>query len=325
MTETAEEIISAGALPNTQVPDEPVAPVLEAPPEVPEVPELRYRYQPTDEHGRTIGGEQVIIYKTPDELADKLRDQNVSLVRKLREVTKKNRLGIVDDKLPENASRLPVSPKIEKKILTPEERFAISQKIADPETFEAGRDELLESAGWSALQQTVEQIQFTNRQLLARANAQSFIDSTPDFYLCEDNLKTVTDYMVKNELEPSIENFKYANSTLREAGLLLEAPIVREEAAVTPPNTVPNVEPAAPITRISNSAPPQQPSQPARVPSGLNSRTASNTGVAPNGNTLSLAEIERMPSDLYKKKLSDPQFAAAVNKLYESSAKRPVR
>ena len=57
----------------------PVGPV------VPVAPvELRYEYQPTDEHGRPLGGKQVIKYTTPDELASKLVGQNTQLVRRLR-------------------------------------------------------------------------------------------------------------------------------------------------------------------------------------------------------------------------------------------------
>ena len=65
-----------------------------------------YKYQPTDETGRPIGGVQVIKYTTPEELADKLRDQNVLLVRKLREQTRKVRLGVVEEEeISEDAQR----------------------------------------------------------------------------------------------------------------------------------------------------------------------------------------------------------------------------
>ena len=68
-------------------------------------PELRYEYQPTDEQGRPLGGKQVILYRTPDELAQKLSEQNTQLVRKLREVTRKQKLGIRDDQVPADAAR----------------------------------------------------------------------------------------------------------------------------------------------------------------------------------------------------------------------------
>ena len=112
-----------------------VAPVTTEPVEQPvvaELPELRYEYQPTDEHGRPLGGMQVIKYKTPDELATKLAGQNTELLRKLREVTRKQKLGITDDvQLPDDAEIQEfVTP--QPKTLSAEELFNLSQDLQDP-------------------------------------------------------------------------------------------------------------------------------------------------------------------------------------------------
>jgi hypothetical protein len=73
-------------------------PALNNDPPPPPAPEVHtYEYQPTDDSGRPIGGRQVIKYTTQDELADKLRDNSILLLRKLREETRKNRLGISDN------------------------------------------------------------------------------------------------------------------------------------------------------------------------------------------------------------------------------------
>src|ERR1700734_4059862 len=78
-------------------------PVVEA---APELPELIHEYQPTDEMGRPIGGKQVLKYRTMDELVNKIQEQNVLVIRKLREVTRKNRLGIVEkDTIADEAPR----------------------------------------------------------------------------------------------------------------------------------------------------------------------------------------------------------------------------
>ena len=59
-----------------------VAPVVPVVPVVPVAPvELRYEYQPTDEHGRPLGGNQVIMYTTPVVLASNLVEKNTQLVR----------------------------------------------------------------------------------------------------------------------------------------------------------------------------------------------------------------------------------------------------
>jgi hypothetical protein len=48
----------------------------------------------------------------------------------------------------------------------------------------------------------------------------------------------------------------------------------------------------------------------------------------PPAPTITLADIEKMPSDLYKHKLRDPKFAAEVEKLLEAASKarpQPIR
>ena len=306
-------------------------PVEHAEPVVDVAPDFRYEYQPTDEHGRPLGGKQVIVYKTPNELADKLRDQNVSLVRKLREVTRKQRLGIEDeDELPTDLDLMPAIPKFEKKALTPEERFQLSQDFNDPEKFEAARDQLLDSAGYNELRDTVKQQQFTTNQLLARTNAMTFFERHPEFDTCADNLTVLTSWMMKKGLQPTVRNFEIAQEKLQAAGLLVATPIVREEPP-TPPADQPLVveedgalnsqAPVVPDTRISEAGQSQTKRQ-AHVPSGLNSRVASNTGLVPAATTLTLADIDRMPADLYKKRLADPKFAKLVDEL---EAKRPPR
>lgn len=326
------------------VPDTLETPIEELAP-VPELPELRYEFQPTDESGRNLGGKQVIKYRTSEELAEKLRDQNVELVRRLREVTRRHRLGISDEEtVPEDAERTEVKL-VEKKPLSIEERYAISQELNDPEKFEAARDRLLASAGYDELRQTVEQLQLSQRQIDARTNAQIFFEKHPTFYVCEENLGTIVQWMTKNKLGPSVLNFELAYKTMQEAGLLLPSPIVREDISVpvipvpepsepspadstkTGPETiVPNTQALVDsTTRISSTEQPQEKRQ-HRAPSGLNSRIASNAGVLPVTKTLTLADVDRMPSEDYRKRImTDPEFVKTVNELEATRPPRPRR
>src|SRR5580692_11658613 len=78
------------------------APAAEVPAVVPPapLPDQRYEYQPADENGRPMGGRQVIVYKTMDELRDKLVKQNELILRQLRKVSREKELGTettVDD------------------------------------------------------------------------------------------------------------------------------------------------------------------------------------------------------------------------------------
>jgi hypothetical protein len=296
----------------------PVVEVPEVPPAPPAPEQLRYEFQPTDEQGRPLGGKQVILYTTPDELAEKLRDQNISILRKLREVTRKQRLGITDeDALPTDLEKFNRPIEFKPRELTLEERYQVSQDLNDPSKFVEARDRLFESAIGATpdeLRKTLNEQQIISIQLLARSNAATFIETTPDFYNCEENLGTMTSWMLKNGLAPTVKNFEEAYSRLNGAGLLLESPIVREDAPARE-NTVANSQPpAAPVSRITEQEEPQEKRQ-LRVPSGLNSSIASSTGIVLETPTITLAQIDRMSSDDYKKACRDPKFVAIVEKL----------
>ena len=122
-------------IPTPEVVIEPVVvPIVQAVPDPPAPVQKRYEYQPVDEHNRPLGGKQVILYTTELELVEKLRDQNMELVRKMRTLSRENRLG--------RGTKDEIAPEIEKiqplvnfaeKPLSAEERFAISQELNDPD------------------------------------------------------------------------------------------------------------------------------------------------------------------------------------------------
>lgn len=328
-------------VPEPAVSETPVAPVVPEPVPVAELPELIYSWQPTDEHDRPMGGKQVIKYRTPEEFQQKMTEINVNLQRELRKVSRKQRLGIVDAvTLPTDVEKLPATPTFERKPLTAEERFELTQQLANPETCEAARDRLLESAGYNDMQRTVAELNERVKQNDAYVNFQIFVNQTPEFYAHQENVELLCDWVLKNGLNPTARNFALAYSTAKEAGLLLEPPIVREAPPAVAPqpeavvaaapvqeNTVsesqtPVVQPA----RIDEPVQPQIKSQ-AKVPSGLNSRVASNTGVeqsTPEKPAFTLAQINRMSSDEYKRRLMTmPGFSKLVETLEkEAAAKR---
>lgn len=330
--------------PVAPVAEVPVVPVVE-PVVVPAVlPELVYSWQPTDEHDRPMGGKQVIKYRTPEEFQKKMTDINVNLQRELRKISRKQRLGIVDAvTLPTDVERVIAAPTFERKPLTAEERFDLTQQLANPETCEAARDKLLESAGYNELQKTVAELREDHKKNEAYVNFQIFMHQTPEFYAHGENVELLCDWVLKNGLNPTVRNFALAYSTVKEQDLLISPPIVREEAPVVevvpPPvavveaapaaveNTVPESQaPVAEAARIDEPVQPQTKSQ-ARVPSGLNSRVASNTGVeqsAAEKPAFTLAQINRMSADEYKRRLmTTPGFSKLVEVLEnEAKAKR---
>ena len=307
---------------------EAATPILEAAPEVaPEVvpaPELRYEYQPTDEQGRPMGGKQVILYKTQDELTTKLVEQNTKILRQLRKVSRDARLGIgPNETIPDTAQRFDNITEFKQKDLSVDERFQLAQDLVDPEKFASARDRLLESAiGQSPekLRDTLNQQQIMTLQLLAKQNFDIFAAATPEFYSTDaENRATLTDWMFKNKLSPTVENFQTAYQSLASAGLLNEAPIVRSEP-VPVVEEAPNAqEPVVPESRITPVEQPQ-PKRHSQVPSGLNDRVSSAAGPAPvDGNSLTLADIDRMSPDEYKAKIKDPRFVKLVNDLEQAA------
>src|ERR1039458_2652318 len=249
-------------------------------PVVPPAPvEKRHTYQPTDEQGRALGGPQVIVYTTEQELVEKMTNNSIELIRKLRSVTRDNRLGkFSKEDLPADADLLPPTVQFNEKMLTAEERYSISQDLNDPTKCNSARDRLLESAIGQTpqkLRETLNQTQMTSMQLLARQNAQEWMGNHPEFYPCAENVNTICDWMVKNGLQPTVKNFEFAQTKMAEAGLLLSSPIVREVPPT--PAAVPVVEPVVEtvpkpqvpvveLARISAEQPPQENRQ-ARVPS----------------------------------------------------------
>src|ERR1035437_6158420 len=313
-----------------------VEPTLSPAPEVivlPVLEEKRYTYQPNDEQGRALGGPQVIVYTTEQELIEKMTKNSIELIRKLRSVTRENRLGKYVEDLPTELYRAPSIVQFNEKPLTAEERYSIAQDMNDPSKFDSARDRLLESALGATpaqMRDALNQTQLQTQQLLARQNAQEWMGTHPEFYPCSENVNTVCDWMVKNGLQPTVKNFEFAQNKMNEAGLLLSSPIVREvQPAVIPPvaDTVP--KPQAPVVepaRISEVPLPQENRQ-AHVPSSLNNRIASNSGAATTSATAALTSeaIERMPSDEYRRNLSNPEFVKRVNELEAARTPRPRR
>lgn len=307
-----------------------VAPIVPVPPAP--LPELRYEYQPTDENGKKLGGVQVLTYRTNEELIAKFEKNNVLLQRKLREVTKANVIGGPTETAIDDLEKL--APGI--RPLTTEEKYQLAQDFSDPTKVDEARLKLLESAGYNELQ-------FTVQQLLARDNAKQFLEKhTEDFNATPDNMQMVIDWMVKKGLQPTVKNFEKAHVVLEQAGLLEPVPIVREEAptpvVVTPAqaleviatvveNTAPNSQvPVAEVARISEQTQPQQTSQ-VRVPSGLNSRIASDAGVPlPTTSKWTLAQIDAMSGDDFiRLARRDPEFAKEAERLEKTRAPRPSR
>jgi hypothetical protein len=326
-----------------------VATELVVPVPVPAVPvpvQQRYEYQPVDDFDRPMGGKQVIVYTTNEELIEKLTKNHIESIKGMRAEKRKSRLGAPETDLPTDIERLSSVVTFKEKPLTTEERYAISQDLNDPTKFDSARDRLFESAVGvppAKLRDTLNQTQQQTQQILARQNAEVWLERHPEFYSCQENINTVCEWMTKQDLSPSVRNFEFAQKQMEEAGLLLSSPIVREVPPVVTPVVapvavvVPNPQaPALEPVRINETPVPQSSAEvstekrvlQAHVPSGLNNRTAPIGGaIVPSAmDSLTLQKIDLMSSEEYRKEImTNPAFVKRVNELEATRPPRPRR
>jgi hypothetical protein len=308
-----------------------VVPLVPAAPIV--LSEQRYEYQLCDEDGRPMGGKQVIVYRTPEEFREKLIKNQEQAVRQLRKVSREKAFGSEEPK--DDAEKFQNIAEFKPRDLSADERFALSQKLSNPETASEARDLFIESAFGvkpEVLAQTLNDTQKYIAQQRAVENYVEFVNLSTGYYDSAANREAVTRWMAKRNYAPTIANFKTAFDKLAQDGLLETNPVV-QQASVTP--NVPVVEP--PVVTVEPESKPQTPAAAApglgtvtppqakrhsHVPSGLNASVASAAGpnVLVDGHSVTLADIDKLPSDVYRAKLKDPKFVALVNKLETEAA-----
>jgi hypothetical protein len=304
-----------------------------------------HNYQPTDDEGRPIGGKQVIKYTTQDELVQKLEQQTVLLIRKLRQETKKNRLGIVEDEvISDDAQRFDGPIEFNPVELSEDQRYDISRRLLDPTTASDATSELVEArlgAPLDLIGKTLRDMQQKTINLQAKIEAGAFIADNPDYYRCNENFEAIAAWISRYGLAPVKANFQKAYDTLKAQGILING-------AAPDPVIIPVVEPIVddqPLREeipVENQVPVEvAPAPPVhRIPSGLTRENASDTGqtVKPasdivfeftqNGQKTvltGLAAVSAMPSEEYKRRLlTDRTFAKKVEQL-EADAKKPRR
>ncbi len=209
-------------------------PVLDAPVSK----KFEIRYQPIDDSGNAIGGEQVVKYEAETEISathpliQQLIKNHMESIKGMRKLVKNARLGIteeVKESIPETAPRYSAEDEVTRFTeadfpgLVPE----IARKKAD--ALNRNQDETIQ-----------------NRALL---EANAFTAAEPRYVRSNDNMGTLLNWMVKNNLKPVRANFQLAFDTLVAEGILLLPPTKREEA------TVPVVAPIANSGELS-AAPP---------------------------------------------------------------------
>ena len=317
-----------------------------------ELPELRYVYQPKDEEGRPLGAKQVIKYKTSEELADKLAEQNTLLVRKLRSVTRQNRLGTAEaDEIPAESAKFAEPISFKPVTLTDEQRIQISRDLLDPEKFDEASDALVTAKFGvqpEKIIKTLAEVQGTNIRILAKIESDAFVADNPDYVKCNGNFEAITSWMVRYDLAPTRENFQLAYDTLKKSGVLVvsytdvpedERPV--QAVPVVPVQAVPVVEPvvqAAPVPAPVVEQTPDLTPGTAHIPTGFNRENSdSSAPIKPSDDEVvyevfvrgekklykGLAAINAMPSEVYRRWImSDPKNVALEARLEQEAESR---
>jgi len=161
-------------------------PVVAGEPPVAEAPKVHeYRYQPRDEAGVALGGEQVIKYDgTPEDLGAKMADQNTKLIALNRRINKELRLsGAVKENIPDTAPKFDESKfQLTPEPLTADERLKLSQDILDPEKFDAVGQRLVRATlgDPEALRTRLARLEQQAAKSNALEEAQAFKNANPD-------------------------------------------------------------------------------------------------------------------------------------------------
>ena len=274
-------------------------------PVVPVPVEKTYTYQPTDENGNNLGGLQVVKYDgTPEDLGKKMAEQNNELIKLNRRLKKDLRLGnITKEEIPQDAPRFDESKfQLVPQPLTAEERIQLATDINDPEKLDYVADRFVRAkiGDPEALRTRLARLEQKAAKSDALEEAQAFKNSNPDYYVCTENFQTMANWMVKNGLEPVKENFQLAYDTLKEYMTPKPVPVVSAPVVVPDPPPVQRTDAMVPSVIAPNT-----PARP--VSSGLTRSNGSDTGPAPKSG-YSLAEIDKMSGEDYKRLVLVPEF-----------------
>jgi hypothetical protein len=248
--------VAAAVVESPVVPAAPVAVVSPAPVEVPaELPERIHRYQPVDENGKKIGGEQVFKYRTEAELIEQLTKSNIHV----RVMAQKTREELLMNGTEVPAEATAAEPLVLRERLSAEDRAAWESKLEDPAEAAKARY-VLDRDDDREVQNNLLRSNYENRVLLA---IESFKNRNRDYAPTQDNAAKLIGYVERRGLDPTNpRNYQKAYDVLRENGVIQDAsgnqvtetvlapvpPTVREE------KTVPAVAPAPATTRIGEPA-----------------------------------------------------------------------
>lgn len=250
-------------------------------------------------------GHGIQVYKgaTEKEVIDKLLIAQTNATKKINEQSRVLRNTSKPDlAAPEAAPRRP---------LTADEMFTVHNDLADASKAPGAVRRVVEAELGMPLEtvrKVLTQEQVEDRERKAFDISKKWAAANPEFYASDYNGKKMADFLFANKWDCTENNLTLAFAELSEAGLLQTAPEERGQPA--PEEEEERIAPTPAIVR------------PRAASTGLRNRHVSG-GTPPAGprtQTLTVADIERMPEAEYREKFQDPKFREAVDQAYARAA-----
>ncbi|HEX3682211.1 MAG TPA: hypothetical protein VHU83_06680 [Bryobacteraceae bacterium] len=242
---------------------------------------------------------------TKQQVIAKLIEAQSHATKKIREQKRLLKTG--------HAQTEPAQPVTEFKprSLSTDEQWRISQDLQDPTKTASAVKRLIEAeigAPVDIVRSTLNLAQQQARRAKWIEEARVFVDEQPDYHNVPENERLLVQYLESHKLDYTATNLAVAFEDLSSGGLLQVKPAT---------DNSPGPEPA-----------PEQVTQPTgervrprSAQTGIPAR-ASTPRPAPVQVRLTADEVNRMSPEEYRRRLNDPQFRAAVDKLFAPAPQR---
>lgn len=269
--------------------------------ETPDPKKFKREIQPKDKDGKAVGSPHVYYGSTEQELIEHMAEGIANGTLKIRELTLKEKAA--NTKPPDDAELEAPIPESKAKELTADERFAIAEKIRNPETVVEGYQELHKATtGRTPEEEAAAKTRTEKNAAIAatRAAAVSFMDANPEYFSTKKNGELMGQYLAARGMpSTSVKNYEIAFRELSVDGLLEMAPPAPE----IPVKEEVKQEPEVKVEPVVAEVPPRTEAPVKRersaFPSSLSRDQASGTGAAkPKKPTA--AEVAMMDADQYK-------------------------
>jgi hypothetical protein len=233
----------------------------------------------------------ISVYRgTKEEIADQLAESQENSNRRFAEIRRNG----------QNGAHPTPSPNQSPKPLTATERLQTVAELQNPATVDKGVTRVLESVMGPMEEERQRRQRETARAMTESAvqAASAFYERTPEWYPSEHNKTTLTEYMKRMRLEPTLENFTRSFEELSAAKLL--QPIPAEGSPEEVESEEDDTERNAHGQRNAPAATPK-PKTPSRVSTGITQRDISGSPPRPTTRLkYSREQLANMSKEDYK-------------------------